>query len=158
MNEIILVLRYPISANRIWQTRIVKPKGKPAMAMTYVTQEGREYKADVLAAARAAGVVAPILGRVQVDIRLYPKRPLDWQARQRKFGAAWRDTVLSLDVDNATKIILDSLKGIAMEDDRRVERIVSERMDPDEHGARCVVRVLALAVEQPQLELAGVAS
>jgi crossover junction endodeoxyribonuclease RusA len=155
MNKnVILVLPYPVSANRYWATRVVTPKGGRAMAMTYVTPEAKEYQKQVLAAARALGVVAPIVGRVQIDIRLYPHRPLDFAARQRKHGAAWSDTVQCLDLDNTTKVLLDALKGVAMEDDKWVRRIISERMDPDEHGARVVVRVLALEVEQPQLGLA----
>lgn len=155
MNKnVILVLPYPVSANRYWATRVVQPKGGRAMAMTYVTPEAKEYQKQVLAAARALGVVAPIVGRVQIDIRLYPHRPLDFAARQRKHGAAWSDTVQCLDLDNTTKVLLDALKGVAMEDDKWVRRIISERMEPDEHGARVVVRVLALELEQPQLGLA----
>jgi crossover junction endodeoxyribonuclease RusA len=154
MNKnVILVLPYPVSANRYWATRVVTPKGGRAMAMTYVTPEAKQYQKQVLEAARAAGVVAPIVGRVQIDIRLFPHRPLDWQTRQRKQGAAWSDSVQCLDLDNTTKVLLDALKGVAMDDDKWVRRIISERMEPDAHGARVVVRVLALAVEQPQLAL-----
>lgn len=155
MKKIILVLPYPVSANRYWATRVVVPKGGRPMAMTYVTPEAKQYQAEVLAAARAAGVSAPILGRVRIDIRLYPHRPLDWQARQKKHGDAWSDTVQCLDLDNAGKVLLDSLKNVAMEDDKWVRKIDSERMEPDHLGARVVVRVVALEVEQPQLVLIG---
>ena len=156
MKSAILVLPYPISANRLWATRVIPKKGpKPAMAITYVTPEGEAYKAQVLAAARAAGITVPIAGRVQIDIRLYPARPLDWATRQRKLGNAWDDGVRSIDLDNANKVLLDALKGVAMDDDKWVRRIISERMEPDEHGARVVVRVMALQTEQPQLQLEG---
>lgn len=152
---IILVLPYPVSANRYWATRVVTPKGKRAMAMTYVTPAAKAYKDHVFAAARAAGVLTPIRGRVQLDIRLYPNRPLDWQKRQRLHGAGWDDSVLCIDLGNAEKVLSDALKEVVMEDDKWIRRIVSERMEPDEHGPRVVVRVMALPVAQPQMVLEG---
>jgi crossover junction endodeoxyribonuclease RusA len=127
------------------------------MAVTYVTQEAKLYKDEVARIARECGVTEPIPGRVQIDVRLYPHRPMDWQARQRKLGAAWDDSVRSIDLDNANKVLLDALKGVVIVDDNwQVRRHVSERMEPDEHGARVVVRVMALHIEQPQLELENV--
>jgi crossover junction endodeoxyribonuclease RusA len=90
---------------------------------------------------------------VAIEVDLYPGRPLDWQKRQRLHGAAWDDTVRCIDLDNANKVLLDSLKGVAIEDDVWVRRLVSQRMEPDEHGARVVVRITALHVEQPQASL-----
>lgn len=153
MNEIILVLPYPISANNYWATRIVTPKGKKPMAMIYVTHDARDYKAAVEKIARASGMTAPIMGRVQLDIRLYPHRPLDWKTRVRKLGAAWDDSVQCIDLGNAEKVLSDALKDVVMEDDKWFRRIVSERMEPDEHGARVVVRVKSLPVVEPQKEL-----
>lgn len=158
MNPVILVLPPPISANAYWGTRVITPRGGRPMAMPYVTHEARAYKNAVVLAARAAGVRAPIAGRIQIDIRLYPGRPQDWAKRQRQLGAAWDDSVRCIDLDNANKVLLDALKDVVMEDDKWVRRIISERMEPDEHGARVVVRVMALQVEQPQLALAGVAA
>lgn len=151
MKTIILVLPYPISANRYWRPV------KLAKHITIVpTKEAKEYKATVQAAVRAAGVTKPIEGRYQLDIRLYPNRPLDWQKRQRKLGAAWDDSVMCIDLGNAEKVLSDALNGCAIVDDKLARRIVSERMEPDEHGARVVVRVMALHIEQPQLELENV--
>ena len=157
MNKnVILVLDYPVSANVYWRTRVVPAApGRPAMAMTYVSPEAKQYQKKVLAAARAAGVTAPMEGRIQIDVRLYPNRPQDWQTRQRKLGATWDDGVRCIDLDNANKVLLDSLKGVVFVDDSwQVRRMIAERMEPDEHGARVVVRVLALELEQPQLGLA----
>lgn len=145
---VILVLPYPISANRYWRPV------KLAKHITIVpTKEAKEYKAKVLAAVRAAGVLAPIPGRVQLDIRLYPHRPLDWQKRQRQLGAAWDDTVQCIDLGNAEKVLSDALNGCVIVDDKWFWRIVSERMEPDEHGARVVVRVQAMPTVQPQMQL-----
>jgi crossover junction endodeoxyribonuclease RusA len=75
--SITLTLPYPISANRYWATRTVTPKGGRTMALTYITPEAKAFKAAVLQLARAAGITAPISGRVQLDVQLYPHRPLD---------------------------------------------------------------------------------
>src|SRR5690606_14915191 len=95
----------------------------------------------------------PIRGRVRIDLKLYPERPQDWQRRQRKEGPAWDDTVRCLDLDNARKVVYDSLKGVVIEDDKWVRKDSGERMEPDEHGARLVITVTALQVEQPQMGL-----
>ena len=148
---ITLALPYPISANRYWATRVVKAKGsKHAMALTYVTKEADEYKAQVQMTARIAGVTSPILGRIKIEIWLYPNRPQDWQKRMQKLGAHWDDGVRSIDLDNATKVLLDGLKGICFEDDDRVFQLISQRMEPDDKGARVVVRITPLAVENKQ--------
>jgi crossover junction endodeoxyribonuclease RusA len=153
MNTITLTLPYPISANRYWATRTVTPKGGKAMAMTYVTAEAKAFKASVEQLARAAGITAPITGRVQVDIKLFPHRPLDWQKRQRQLGAAWDDTVQCIDLDNARKVLYDSLKGVAMDDDKWVRRETGERMEPDANPARVVVTITAIPTTQPQMAL-----
>lgn len=151
--EITLSLPYPVSANVYWRTSV-----RGQFASTYVSGEAKKYKAQVLALARAAGVRTPIKGRVQLEIWLYPNRPMDWKKRQRDHGAAWDDTVRSIDLDNANKVLLDSLKDVVIEDDAWVRRIASQRMEPDEHGARVVVRVTAIETPAPQGELLEQAS
>lgn len=148
MTQITLVLPWPLSANRLWRTAV---RGK--LAVTYVSAEGKKFKAEVAGICRAAGIREPIKGRVLVEIFLFPHRPLDWQKRMRLHGAAWDDTVASIDLDNANKVILDSLKGIAIEDDKWVRELVAIRMEPDEHGARAVVRITALTADTPQLPI-----
>ena len=143
-----LSLPYPVSANVYWRTRVA---GK--IAMTYVSNEAKAYKAQVLALARAAGIITPIKGRVQLEIWLYPGRPQDWQKRQQKLGANWDDGVRCIDLDNANKVLLDSLKDVVIEDDAWVRRIASQRMEPDEGGARVVVRVTSIESEAPQATL-----
>jgi crossover junction endodeoxyribonuclease RusA len=154
MNSITLTLPYPISANRYWQTRVMKAKSAAgrAMATTYISAEAKAYKKQVQQLARAAGVRAPIAGRYEMHIQLYPNRPLDWKTRQRKLGAAWDDGVLCIDLGNAEKVLSDALADIAITDDKWARRIVSERMEPDGE-ARVVVTVTALNVEQPQAAL-----
>lgn len=149
---IVVTLPYPISANRYWRTRVIKPKAGPAIVSTYVSPEAKAYKEQVGWILRAAGVSAPIEGRVAIAYTLYPHRPQDWQTRQRKLGAAWDDTVQCLDLDNAQKVLLDSLKGIAFEDDAWVRRIEAQRAEPDGE-ARIVVTITAINTEQPQAAL-----
>lgn len=155
---ITLTLPYPISANRYWATRTVPAKGaRKAMAMTYVTPEAKAYKSTVETICVAAGIRGPLVGRVRIDVQLYPHRPLDWQTRQRKLGATWDDGVQCLDLDNANKVLLDALKDVAIEDDKWVRRLTSERMEPDGE-ARVVVTITAMPTVQPQADLLGEAA
>lgn len=151
MTAFTLTLPYPLSANRYW-----RPVNLGKHISIVPTSEAKAYKTRVAWLARAAGVRAPIEGRVELQVRLYPNRPQDWQSRQRKHGAAWDDTVRCIDLDNANKVLLDALKGVAIVDDAWVRRIVSERMEPDAGDARVVVTITALATEQPQADLLGV--
>ncbi|GAC1664480.1 MAG: hypothetical protein PVS3B2_00160 [Candidatus Dormibacteraceae bacterium] len=155
---ILLTLPYPVSANRYWGTRVMNTKaqyGKPGrpMAMTYVTKEAEAYKRQVWDAWAAAGYARQLTGRIALAIRLFPSRPQDWATRQRKHGQAWDDNVRCIDLDNANKVLMDALKGVAFEDDRWVFRLQCERMEPDQHGARVIVAIeqLALPVVQGSL-------
>lgn len=153
MNPITLTLPYPISANDYWRMLVINKQPR-----VLVSKEARQYKELVGWKVKAAGLRAPITGRVQFDVKLYPNRPKDWQARMRKHAASWDDTVLCIDLDNANKVLLDALKGVAIEDDKWVRRIMAERMEPDADGARVVVTITPLAVEQPQAGLFGEAA
>jgi crossover junction endodeoxyribonuclease RusA len=146
MSAITLTLPYPLSANRYWRTYM--PKGFKA-PVTTLSAEAKAYKNEVKLLAKQAGILRPITGRVAVSIRLYPNRPQDWQKRVRLDPEGWDDTVQCLDLDNANKVLFDSLKGIAIEDDKWVRRITSERMEPDGE-ARLVVTITAIEAEQMQ--------
>lgn len=156
---ITLTLPYPVSANRYWATRVVKSKhtGKP-MAMTYITPEAQEYRDQVAAIAKAAGIAKPFACRVAVEIDLYPHRPQDWATRARRDPLTWDDTVQCIDLGNAEKVLADALQGIVFDDDKRIWREVKQRMEPDAIGARVAVRITPLQVEQPQGELLGEAA
>jgi crossover junction endodeoxyribonuclease RusA len=147
---VVLTLPYPISANRYWAYRTVKPRGKPEFVSMYVTKEAKEYKDQVAKMARVAGVRAPIAGRVALELTLYPHRPLDWQKRMRQQGPAWDDSVQCLDLDNAQKVVLDSLKDVVFNDDAWVRQIIARRAEPDEFGARLMVKVVPMPVDTPQ--------
>lgn len=144
-----LVIPYPISANRLWRSFV--PKGH-RRAIVVVSEEGKAFKSEVAWLAKAAGMRSPFTGRVEVVVRLYPARPLDAAKRMRKHGDGWDDTVRSLDLDNALKVTIDALKGIAYEDDRQVWRLTAERMEPDgEARAEVIVTPIVVVAKQEAL-------
>lgn len=155
---ITITLPYPISANRYWGERIVPARGsKPGFVQRYITPEARAYRESVGWAARAAGIAKPLPGRVFVGIKLYPHRPLDFRTRMRKHGETWDDTVQCIDLDNARKVLLDALNGIAFEDDGRIWRDSGERMEPDGE-ARVIVTIQPIPRQSPSLTCTPCAS
>lgn len=152
-----LTLPYPPSANRYWETRVIKVKATGRMmAMTYVSKDAKEFKEHVGWLARAAGVRAPITGRVAITYTLHPHRPLDYARRMKRDPAGWEDTVQCIDLDNAQKVLLDALKGVVIEDDRWVRSIFAVRGEPIEGGRLVVTITPVVAVaEQAQGDLLG---
>ncbi len=125
MPVIRLDLPYPISAKRYWKAITI-----PGRTMMAPSREAKAYKADVQHLALLAGVRAPLVGRVELAVQLFPQRPQDWQRRMRMDGATWDDSVRCIDLDNANKVLLDAIKGVVIEDDRWVRKLTSERMEP----------------------------
>lgn len=155
---ILLALPYPISANRYWASRVIKAKATGKwMAMTYVTPEAKDYIAKVAEICADAGICQPLEGRLAMALRLFPHRPLDFRTRQRKLGERWDDTVQCIDLGNAEKVLADAFQGIVYEDDKALWRLQSERMEPDEHGARVIVAIEQLAVPVVQGDLLAAA-
>ncbi|WP_043632702.1 RusA family crossover junction endodeoxyribonuclease [Chromobacterium haemolyticum] len=146
VRQIKLILPYPISANRYW--RSFTPRGHKR-ALVVVSEEAKAYKAHVAHIAHMAGITTPISGRVQVDIKLYAKRPQDWARRSAKDPDGWWDSVQCIDLDNARKVLNDALKGIAFGDDKLIKRDSGEVMEPD-GPARVVVTITQLA--KPQIQ------
>lgn len=144
---ITLTLPYPISANRYWATCAVRGR-----AITYVTAEAKAYKSEVALVAKSAGVRAPIQGRVAIGIKLYPKRPQDWERRARNNPTGWDDDVRCIDLDNARKVLYDAFKGVVIVDDKWVRKESGERMEPDGE-ARLVVTIERIVTASPQVEL-----
>lgn len=142
-----LTVPYPPSANRYWRTTVIGRR-----VQTYVSAEGKAYREDVAWRARVLGV-QPIAGRVALTVRLYPHRPQDWKRRQRKDPETWDDTVQCIDLGNCEKVLSDALNGVAWIDDKQHRRIVLERMEPDDQGARLEVEVDAVPVLARQGEV-----
>lgn len=149
---ITLTLPYPISANRYW-----RPVHLGKHISIVPTKEAKAYRIEVATLARKAGVRQPLSGRVELQVQLYPNRPQDWKTRQRKHGQAWDDTVMCMDLGNCEKVLSDALNGIAWNDDKQHRRILLERMEPDEHGARVVVTIKPLTLPQVQGDLLATA-
>lgn len=148
-------LPYPVSSNRYWGRRQVKPRGKPAFIQDYVTPEAREYRNKVGWLLRKAGVREALSWRVRVDLQLYPHCPQDWQARQRKQGLYWDDSVQRLDLDNCRKVLNDALREIAIADDFWIWEDSGKVMEPRPDVEECVVvRICRGVREQPQEALA----
>lgn len=155
MTQIILTLPYPVSANRYWRTYM--PKGFKA-PVTTLSQEAKDYKAQVGWLAKAAGVRQPLACRVAIAYTLFPKRPLDWQKRMAKDPMNWDDGVQCIDLDNAQKVLMDALKGVVIQDDGwQVRRISAQRAEPDGE-ARLVVTITPLLTDSPQAGLFGEAA
>lgn len=149
---ITIVLPYPVSANRYWNTFVIP---KTNRAVTVVSKEAKDYKRHIGRLVRDAGIEEPIAGPVEVTIQLYPHRPLDWVKRAKKDPTWWDLTVQRFDVDNARKVLYDALKDVAFGDDKLVMRDAGEVMIPDEHGERVVVTIRPYVRElvQPSLDL-----
>lgn len=149
MDSVTLILPPAVSSNRYWRSFV--PRGHKRAIVT-LSDEAKAYKAAVAQIARKAGVVSPIKGRVAVSYTLYPKRPQDYAKRMRLDPQRWDDTVQCLDLDNALKVMLDSLKGIVFEDDKFVHELHGRRAEPDGDG-RLVVTISPMLVDSPQPSL-----
>jgi crossover junction endodeoxyribonuclease RusA len=90
---------------------------------------------------------------VKVHLELYPHRPLDFKTRMRKLGARWDDSVQCIDLGNAEKVLSDALQGIIFTNDHWIWDLHKKRMEPDEHGARVVLRIEQIAQPVVQVEL-----
>jgi len=147
-----LDLPYPPSTNDLWEPFVVRgPKGRPIANMR-LSAKAAGYKTTVGWLLRKAGVRKPIAGRVGIVVWLYPQEPADAIERMRKHGDAWDDSVRAIDLDNASKVLLDAMKGIAFTDDRMVWSLEMYRGEPKRHAyLRVVIRPIPYV--QPQAEL-----
>jgi crossover junction endodeoxyribonuclease RusA len=108
-----LTLPYPPSANTLYRTIV---RGKRAMPI-----KSAEHRAYFAAVALLARGVKPLQGRLEVTLRLY---------RPRRVG----------DVDGPVKALLDSLNGLAWDDDSQIEVLHVFRHD-DKANPRVEVEV-----------------
>ena len=106
-----ITLPYPPSSNRYWRV---------ANNRTYKSAEAKQYQELVGWTVKAAGV-QPLAGNVSIKVNIY---------RPRKSG----------DLDNRLKIVIDSLNGIAYEDDRQIVEIHARRFD-DKNNPRVEIEV-----------------
>lgn len=116
MSAINLELPYPISTNRYWRTF----RGRPV-----VSAEAKAYKRETAARIREAGHRAPFEGSVAVCLAIAPKARLRPSKRPER----------CIDIDNALKVALDALQGLAFENDAQVARLSIERITAVPNGA-----------------------
>lgn len=114
-----LELPYPISVNRYWRNF----RGR-----SVVSAEARKYKADVAVLARQAGLQGVLLGPVVLVAVLHPKKP------QR----AGKGPARCIDLDNAMKVAIDALQGVAYVNDSQLVGISIRRGEPVPGGALVV--------------------
>lgn len=145
-----LTLPWPVSSNRYWRSFV--PRGR-TRAVTVVSDEAKAYRTEVAWRAKAQGLRVPLDGRIAIELRLYPQRPHDWAKRAQRNPEGWDDDVRCIDLGNAEKVLSDALNGVAWHDDRQLRRIVLERCEPDERGARVELAITRMpaAVTAPDL-------
>lgn len=110
-----LVLPYPPTNNNFKRLALVN--GKPRLVLTGAA---KDYKKKAGELAREASW-PQLSGPLCVTLRAY---------RPRRIG----------DLDNVQKVVLDSLTGIAYEDDGQIVQIVASRFD-DKHDPRVEVEI-----------------
>lgn len=98
---IALQLPYPVSANVYWRHVVVGKR-----AVTLVSREAKAYRTAV--AALCVGV-APAIGELHVELVLHPRLTAKGEASK-----------VRIDLDNAVKVALDALQGLAFADDAQV--------------------------------------
>lgn len=179
--ETVLTLPWPVSANRYW-TSIADPKTvteiyqallfalrgnlAPAQAlyaehanrapfvraMVFPSTEAKAYRKLVGQLALEQGVRRPLAGPIEVTLQLYPHLPQDWAKRAKADPIWWDLSVQSLDLDNAQKVVWDSLKNIAFTDDKMIRKSACEIAVPDGE-ARVVVTIKPYVRENLQQAL-----
>lgn len=106
-------LSYPPSANRYYRSfrgRMVRSAAANA------------YRREVQQASEQIGMTLHH-GPVKVSLELLPPTPKDWHKRVKKDGALAVLSVRRIDLDNALKVVLDALQGIAYENDRQITNL-----------------------------------
>lgn len=123
-----ILLPYPPSLNRAYRNF----RGRMVKSVV-----ATDYFNAVSAIARKHGLTLHE-GPVSVDVELCPPKPADWEKRKAKDPHAVLQ-VRRIDLDNALKVCLDSLQGVAYNNDRQITALVVRLGEPVPCGAMSVV-------------------
>lgn len=115
-----IVLPYPVSANRYWQSFV--PKGW-TRAVVHPSSEAKAYKKAVGLLAKVAGFKEPSVRPMALTLTLCP--------RMNKGGEA---SAVVLDLGNCLKVAEDALQGIVYENDKQVRELHLSYGDPTPDG------------------------
>lgn len=117
--KISLILPMPPSSNRYWRTTV----SKQGFAVTYLSEEAREYKATV---AKIASLGTLIVGDVAITVKVF---------RARRAG----------DYHNRMKVLFDALQGVVYADDKQIVEDHGYRFeDPQRPRVEVEIKVLGL--------------
>jgi crossover junction endodeoxyribonuclease RusA len=123
-----ILLPYPPSLNRAYRNfrgRMVKS----SVASTYF---------DLVAKLARQHGIELHTGPVAVDVELCPPKPNDWEKRKAKDPNAALQ-VRRIDLDNALKVCLDSLQGVAYNNDKQITALMVRLGEPVSQGAMTVM-------------------
>lgn len=115
--EFELNLDYPISTNKIQR---FKPK-KLIQYQEKAKQEALNF------------IKKPFDGYFEIDIILHPKRPKNYLKRLKENRFYYLD-VRCIDLDNCTKVLLDSFNNVVFKDDKKIVKINLLKSDCIENG------------------------
>lgn len=124
-----LVLPYPVSVNDFMRSFVPRGQKRP---IPFLTPEARAYKHECAWIAKAAGLTKPTERPIELAFTLHPP------ATRERFDKSMRKVEVRdgscMDLDNALKVAIDSLKGSAYVDDRQVKRLSIEYGERCNHG------------------------
>jgi crossover junction endodeoxyribonuclease RusA len=126
-----LSLPWPISINAYWKSRVIKVNGTP-MASTYVTERGKQFQKNVLAAViDQLGQHSPLHGRLCVVMRFY------------------QPTARKCDISNHVKTTEDALtKAGVWVDDEQIDEEHLYRRPIDRVNPRVEVDISKIGTEK----------
>lgn len=115
MREEEMCLPYPVSSNRYWRTAVI---GRSVR--TYLSAEAKAYREKVKSVARD---LVPFDGGVALTVLVAPK------ITKKRVASK-----VLIDLDNALKVTIDALNGIAFHDDNQVKSIHAAYCAPQRDG------------------------
>lgn len=122
-----VTLPYPVSANRYWRSF----RGRDGGTVVVLSDEAQSYKAQVGWLVKAAGLRTPISGLIELRIVLHPIQRKTITAKDAR----------CMDLDNALKVTIDAMNGIAYSDDGKIRKLTAER-GPTAPGGGLTVEIL----------------